>query len=50
VFAGDSSVVLTSLVFPQATSIGIRIDAEGEGEAEIRRMTVWPFDVARTGR
>ncbi len=44
VFAADGSAAVTSLVFPQPTSTGIRIDAEGE--AVIKRMTVWPLAAA----
>ncbi len=41
VFAGDGRAALTSLVFPKATSTGIRLDADGR--AELQRMTVWPL-------
>ncbi|HSI27037.1 MAG TPA: GH32 C-terminal domain-containing protein, partial [Aeromicrobium sp.] len=42
VFAGDGDVVLTDQVFPDPSSNGVALFAEG-GRAEVKKLTVWPL-------
>lgn len=42
VFAGDNEVVLTDQVFPDPSSTGMAVFADG-GSAQLKKLTVWPL-------
>ena len=42
VFAGENEVVLTDQVFPDPSSTGMAVFADG-GNAQLRKLTVWPL-------
>jgi len=45
VFADDGRAVISGLIFPQASSTGLELYAEG-GEAGVRRLEVWELERA----
>ncbi|MER3444174.1 MAG: glycoside hydrolase, partial [Meiothermus sp.] len=47
VFADDGRAVISGLIFPQASSTGLELYAEG-GEAGVRRLEVWALERAMT--